>query len=39
MFPLINPITRTAPFDHPESIFEVKFDGFRVAATPPHLLI
>jgi bifunctional non-homologous end joining protein LigD len=32
MFPLINPIARLAPFDHPDWVFEVKFDGFRAAA-------
>jgi bifunctional non-homologous end joining protein LigD len=32
MFPLINPILRTTPFDHPHWIFELKFDGFRAAA-------
>jgi hypothetical protein len=29
MFPLINPVTRTTPFDDPNWIFEVKFDGLR----------
>jgi bifunctional non-homologous end joining protein LigD len=32
MFPLINPVTRAAPFDDPAWIFELKFDGFRAAA-------
>jgi hypothetical protein len=32
MFPLINPVARTTPFDHPDWIFELKFDGFRAAA-------
>jgi bifunctional non-homologous end joining protein LigD len=32
MFPLINPVPRTTPFDHPDWIFELKFDGFRAAA-------
>jgi bifunctional non-homologous end joining protein LigD len=32
MFPLINPVPRTTPFDHPDWVFELKFDGFRAAA-------
>jgi bifunctional non-homologous end joining protein LigD len=32
MFPLINPVPRTTPFEHPDWIFELKFDGFRAAA-------
>jgi hypothetical protein len=32
MFTLINPVTRTAPFDHPDWIFGAKFDGFRAVA-------
>lgn len=34
MFTLINPVARAAPFDDPDWIFEVKFDGFRAAPTP-----
>ena len=29
---LINPIPRTQPFDHPDLVFEAKFDGFRAEA-------
>lgn len=29
---LIDPIPRAAPFDHPDWVFEAKFDGFRAAA-------
>jgi ATP-dependent DNA ligase len=29
---LINPVSRAEPFDHPEWLFEPKFDGFRAAA-------
>jgi bifunctional non-homologous end joining protein LigD len=32
MLSLINPVARTEPFDHPDWLFEVKFDGFRAAA-------
>ena len=32
MLSLINPIRRPEPFDHPDWIFEAKFDGFRAAA-------
>ncbi len=27
-----NPVPRAEPFDHPDWIFEAKFDGFRAAA-------
>jgi len=30
---LINPVRRPEPFDHPDWLFEAKFDGFRAAAT------
>jgi ATP-dependent DNA ligase len=29
---LINPTRRPEPFDHPDWLFEAKFDGFRAAA-------
>jgi len=29
---LINPVRRPEPFDHPDWLFEAKFDGFRAAA-------
>jgi len=32
MLPLINPVRRAEPFDHPGWLFEAKFDGFRAAA-------
>jgi len=32
MLPLINPVLRPQPFDHPDWPFEAKFDGFRAAA-------
>jgi len=32
MLPLINPLRRPEPFDHPDWLFEPKFDGFRAAA-------
>jgi bifunctional non-homologous end joining protein LigD len=32
MLSLINPVRRAEPFDHPDWVFEVKFDGFRAAA-------
>jgi len=32
MLPLINPVRRPEPFDHPDWLFEAKFDGFRAAA-------
>jgi bifunctional non-homologous end joining protein LigD len=32
MLTLINPIERPEPFDHPDWLFEPKFDGFRAAA-------
>ena len=32
MYTLINPVARAEPFDHPDWVFEVKFDGFRAAA-------
>lgn len=32
MLPLINPVARAEAVDHPDWVFEVKFDGFRVAA-------
>ena len=32
MLHLINPVRRAEPFDHPDWLFEVKFDGFRAAA-------
>ena len=32
MLSLINPIRRPEPFDHPDWLFEAKFDGFRAAA-------
>jgi ATP-dependent DNA ligase len=32
MFPLINPVARSTPFDDPAWIFELKFDAFRAAA-------
>jgi bifunctional non-homologous end joining protein LigD len=32
MLTLINPAQRAEPFDHPDWVFEVKFDGYRAAA-------
>ena len=32
MLPLINPVARAEAFDHPEWLFEPKFDGFRAVA-------
>jgi hypothetical protein len=32
MLTLINPFKRAEPFDHPDWVFEAKFDGFRAAA-------
>lgn len=32
MLTLINPIQRAEPFDNPDWLFELKFDGFRAAA-------
>jgi len=32
MLTLINPVRRPKPFDHPDWLFEAKFDGFRAAA-------
>jgi len=32
MLSLINPDRRPEPFDHPDWLFEAKFDGFRAAA-------
>jgi ATP-dependent DNA ligase len=32
MLSLINPVRRPEPFDHPDWLFEAKFDGFRAAA-------
>jgi len=32
MLPLINPVPRPEPFDHPDWLFEAKFDGFSTAA-------
>ena len=32
MLSLINPVRRLEPFDHPDWLFEAKFDGFRAAA-------
>jgi bifunctional non-homologous end joining protein LigD len=32
MLSLINPVLRAEPFDHPDWVFEAKFDGFRAAA-------
>ncbi len=32
MLTLINPVVRAEPFDHPDWVFEAKFDGFRAAA-------
>jgi bifunctional non-homologous end joining protein LigD len=32
MLTLINPVRRAEPFDHPEWLFEAKFDGFRASA-------
>jgi len=32
MLSLINPVRRPEPFDHPDWLFEPKFDGFRAAA-------
>jgi len=29
---LINSVPQTEPFDHPDWLFEAKFDGFRAAA-------
>jgi ATP-dependent DNA ligase len=33
MLTLINPVERAEQFDHADWLFEVKFDGFRAAAT------
>ena len=33
---LINPVCRQEPFDHPDWLFEAKFDGFRAAADTVH---
>jgi ATP-dependent DNA ligase len=33
MLTLINAIPRPEPFDHADWLFELKFDGFRAAAT------
>ena len=33
MLSLINPVRRPETFDHPDWLFEAKFDGFRAAAT------
>ncbi len=32
MLTLINPVQRAEPFDHPDWVFEAKFDEFRAAA-------
>ena len=32
LLPLINPVRRLEPFDHPDWLFEAKSDGFRAAA-------
>ncbi len=32
MLTLINPVSRAEPFDHPDWVFEAKFDGYRAAA-------
>jgi len=32
MLTLINPVERAEPFDHPDWVFEAKFDGFGAAA-------
>src|SRR5215471_798399 len=32
MLSLINPVPQAEPFDHPDWVFEAKFDGFRAAA-------
>jgi bifunctional non-homologous end joining protein LigD len=32
MLTLIHPVKRAEPFDHPDWVFEPKFDGFRAAA-------
>jgi len=32
MLSLINPVRRPETFDHPDWLFEAKFDGFRAAA-------
>lgn len=32
MLSVINPVVREDPFDHPEWVFEPKFDGFRAVA-------
>jgi len=32
MLSLINPVRHPEPFDHPDWLFEAKFDGFRAAA-------
>jgi ATP-dependent DNA ligase len=34
MLRLINPVERAEPFDHPDWLFEAKFDGFRLRLTP-----
>ena len=36
MLPLINPVARPEPLDHPEWLFEAKFDGFRAVADTVH---
>jgi hypothetical protein len=36
MLSLINPVERAEPFDHPDWVFEAKFDGFRAAADTVH---
>ena len=36
MLHLINPVRRPEPFDHPDWLFEAKFDGFRAAADTVH---
>ena len=32
MLTVINPVKRAQPFDHPDFVFEAKFDGFRAIA-------
>jgi bifunctional non-homologous end joining protein LigD len=32
MLTVINPVKRAQPFDHPDFVFEAKFDGFRAVA-------
>ena len=36
MLSLINPVRRAEPFNHPDWLFEAKFDGFRAAADTVH---